>query len=355
MLRVARPLKAYVLGPGAIGTLVAHDLKKEFKEMLDVTLLCRLNAIHDGNLNLVRYQRGNIERSTEIASLMYPSSNQLKLSTFEIENMLITTKTYITPLALEPYLRALNEDSNVLLLQNGMGVVEMLDEMWIGKRPNLYQAITTHGAYKQGKEVVHSAQGTITIAKLPKPGMYGMERDTDEEIPDFINMILNTKSLRARMVPYEKFLVLQAEKFVANCCINPLTAIFDVNNGSLLYTDHIVKIMRSIIKEAVLVLNAEFEELRNSSEAQILLNQDRLLSNVIALCKDTEANSSSMRQDIRQLKEPELRSLNSQVVEWGYKHRIGTPANRMIAQIVTAKLDLHKALDRKSSDEALEI
>ena len=305
-------------------------------------------------LTIVRSDGTNVTSSHSTVPAT-TSSATLADKNFRIDNLVVATKLYQTEAALTPYIPYLSPSSNILLLQNGMGMPAFLTErFWpgISDRPNIFHAISTHGAYKTSPNVVHHAsQGKLSISYIPK---ITEKPDISVEIPQFIDLILQTKALDASYLEYKPFLLAQMEKLVVNSCINPLTALLDCYNGDLLYGTKVVPMMKRVILESIEVFFAEYKALEDISEARIFLNPDRLLKSVLSVCKLTASNSSSMREDVKHLNKTEIDWINGYIVALGHKHKIATPTNKMLVNMVKNKLSIDRAVDENAASLAIE-
>ncbi len=98
-----------------------------------------------------------------------------------IDSLIITTKCDSTLSALEAIRHRLHPWSTIVLLQNGMGVLEMLFDRFFkdaDQRPNFVLASTTHGCWKKGPlDVVHASMGTLHFGIVPsaRAGSIGFE------------------------------------------------------------------------------------------------------------------------------------------------------------------------------------
>lgn len=352
--------KVFVLGAGSMGGLLAHELYRAFPEQILPTLLMRnrtrLNHYNEdgAEITVVRDQGGNIN-SHKLALPAAIKQNIIGDDKEIIENLVVSTKLYQTEAALEPYIPHLSSKSNILLLQNGMGMAShLIDRYWpdFHERPSIFQAISTHGAYKPSPSVIHHVgHGALSISYIPKLVDLPSKK---VEIPEFINLILQTESLNASYLEYNQFILIQMEKLVVNSCINPLTAILDCFNGDLLYGAKVIPIMKRIIKEAIDVFFAEYRILAEIPEAKTFLNEERLLQSVLSICKLTAQNSSSMREDVKHLNPTEIDWINGYLVKMGKKHRIATPFNKMMMNMVKNKLSIEKAVDNNSANLIIE-
>lgn len=347
-----------------MGSLVAHELTSKYPNALQMILLFktqrRLSNFVQSNseLTMIRPRGHNIFTSTsQLTAGRYPPMLKDGKPAL-IDNLIISTKTYQTKTALEPYVQNLSSKSNILILQNGMGMAQHLTEaFWPNKanRPNIMQAISTHGAYKTSPNVIHHVgQGKLTISHIPKESELPKTDTKENELPEFIQMLLKTESLNACYVPYQSFLLVQMEKLIVNACINPLTAVLDCLNGDLLHGTKIVPIMKRLVNEAVQVFKAEYQILKDIPEANSFLNDDRLLNTVFEICKTTSQNSSSMREDVKNLNHTEINWINGYIVDLGYKHKIPTPANKMITSMVKNKLSIDRSIEATATSRVLD-
>lgn len=342
-------MKVYVLGAGSMGSLVAHSMALSNPEISMVLLLksqARLDNFVKNNSELsVTRQHGTIRQ--KVAAARVPLIKEDR-SPAHIENLIVATKTHHTESALEPYLKNISASTNLLLLQNGMGMPEYLtSKFWRqGNRPNIFLAISTHGAYKSSpNEVNHTVNGSLVIAAQPETTSDGSESKSNS----LVDAIVGTPDLNASHVDYSAFLFAQIDKLMANACINPLSAIYDCFNGDVLFSTHLMPMLKLIVSEARAVFLAEYKVLQNSPKTSAALDKERLLAHVVHMFELTSANSSSMREDVRHLNTTEVDWINGHIVLLGKKHKIHTPVNLMLTYMVKNKLAIERGLDQKAA------
>ncbi|SGZ50229.1 CIC11C00000004024 [Sungouiella intermedia] len=351
-------MSVYVLGAGAMGSLVAHELALGGK--LAPTLLLksrrRLEAFHNENstISVVRpLGSESVSSKVKLNALVGPPvGKDGKIG--HIDNLIISTKTYATFHALQPYLANISKDTNVLILQNGMGMVPALRKRFWSEPhhvPNIYQAISTHGAYKLTPTSIHHVGlGSLAISHIPDSS--SPEKSATEH-PQLIQAVLDASALNATYKPYDEFLLIQMEKLVVNACINPLTAVLDCFNGELLNGKHIVQMMKRVVKECVDCFREEYPQLDDIPTSSTYLDYDRLLATVLEICKLTSQNSSSMREDLRSLNTTEIDWINGYIVGLGYKHRIPTPMNKTLVNLVTTKLSIERSRESLALEKSV--
>lgn len=371
---LGEPLKVFILGAGSVGSLIAHDLKQHFPKTISPTFLLRpYRSIQDYNQITLRRLFDSSSQPRLTVECDAANESTLAPDNDFIENLIITTKTFQTEAALKPYVHRLNASSNILILQNGMGMPRnLINKFWSSSnsadsRPTFYQAITTHGVFKDAQGVVNHAsngilqisseQNPINAADKSEPVLEQVAEATHETVrlPLLIQLLLETESLSAKFVPYNEFLLLQMEKLVVNCCINPTSTLFDVNNGSLLFGNEITNIWKSIITECVRLFFAEFPVLQDISTARSFLDEKRLLDSVISVCRLTSANSSSMREDVTHLRQTEIENMNGYIAYLGRKHNIPTFTNTMITSMIKSKLSIDRGIDKATAESILDV
>lgn len=345
--------RVYVLGAGSMGSLFAHELSKSFEPVLLLRNMARVHQFRSSNneLKIIR-----LDPSTENITAMKSSgiAAQCEPPQGIIENLIVATKTYSTELAIKQYVPHLNEHSNLLILQNGMGMDKVLSEKYwpdVRKRPRIFQAVTTHGAYKANFNTIHHvAQGQVFLSKPEHNN--SLVKHAPQDHPEMIQALIKNSALNVQYLDYPELLLKQMEKLVINACINPLTALFDCKNGELLYGSRVSNIMRKIISESIAVLLAEFSNELSDSRVEIanFMDKDRLLNVVIDVCKLTSKNSSSMREDVRSSNRTEIDSINGFIVSKGIEKGISTPTNMLLCNMVKCKLSIEAAAEDSSVD-----
>lgn len=344
-------MSVHVLGAGAMGSLVAHELALGGKLAPTLILKSKRRSeafLQNGSTISLLRPLGTeaVSSKAEMKSIYRPQVDH-NGKPIPIENLIVSLKTYTTISALKPFLDNITNETTVLILQNGMGMdAKLKKEFWSDPLsvPRIYLAISTHGAYKSSPNSVHHVGlGSLTLLKIPETQTIATEL---EPLPELVKAIMDRPALNAVYKPYEEFLFVQMEKLVVNACINPLTAVLDCFNGEILNGIQLVQTMKRVIKECVDCFKAEYPHLQELPKSGTVLDYDRLLSIVMEVCKTTSQNSSSMREDVRSLNTTEIESINGHIVRLGYKHKVPTPTNRMLVNMVNSKLSIERSREQ---------
>ncbi len=281
----------HIIGAGAIGRLFACKLKHLGLKPLLVT---RTAGPKRMTLTL---RRGDKEQPVSV-----PTTGIEQLRPGEISGLLVTTKANDAIAAVTACLPALTEGAPVILLHNGMGVLEALRR----DHPalNLYAGTTTEGAYREGDVLVHAGLGDTEIGgeQSGAPPWFEIFTSGDE-----------------RFSWCEDIDDALWKKLLINCAINPLTAVHRCRNGALLDNPALRAEVELLCEELAAISAAR----GNSRGAGCALDW------ALGVIQRTAANQSSMLQDVLQGRETEIRYITGYLVSEA--ERLGVPAPRNAA------------------------
>lgn len=368
MTLASRPV-IHIVGMGSMGTLLAINLLQYTKT--DVIPLFRNKE------RLSQFQ--NDANSTIGIRKLFEKGTPLIVKKLEksycpdtfpkehIENLVVTTKTYQTKSALEPYLPYIDSNTNLILIQNGLGVLEVLKEEIFPQeenRPNLFQGVISHGVFQdKGFIFNHAGSVGIRVSRLPWSQKDMVQTNEAVLLDTHENSLIQVltepvfaKEFNCQYVTYQELLFGQLFKFAVNSCINPVTAIMDCDNGEIV--DSCRPVFTSIIKESLEVLKVaykplfEYENKYNNLEGypslkvNSVLTVDNLVNEIIKIgCELNAKNSSSMRQDTRYLRDTEIEYINGYIVKLAKDLGLGpeyAKVNKTVSELVNLRLGLNR-------------
>lgn len=231
---------------------------------------------------LARYQkigRVRLSDANQQHTQSYRISAQLPTHHEPISRLLLACKAYDATAAIAQVAHRLDQDSLVVLLQNGLGSQQAVQALIPNTR--CIVASSTEGAYlTEPFHSVFAGQGEIWLGSLerhPEPeGLINNCRDA--QIPCTWTATIETTLWR---------------KLAINCLINPLTVIHDCSNGALIaHAD--------LINTLCTELHALLIAAQHSAAAEDLQQQ------VWQVINKTASNSSSMRQDVHNKRRTEI-------------------------------------------------
>ena len=283
-----------MLGAGAIGSYYGSQLSLG----VDVSLISReahVNAVNEAGLTVTGAVQGvfKLEASTRLTNI---SRNALIIITTKAQDLrdtLLDTKDLY------------QDDSTLLLLQNGHGNEEITREI---VEPNVTVA---RGLVTTG--VNFMAPGRIEV-KLVNPTIL-----EDSPAGRAIATLFRRCGLDVTLSDDMRYEIWR--KLVLNCVINPLTALYKVPNKEVA-----VETLRGVI-------NGIVDECRDvAAEEGVTLQQD--MAETVYNTTAMYSNMSSMCQDIVKGKRTEIDFLNGRVSELGRRYGVPTTVNDTISALI---------------------
>ncbi|KAK9474949.1 ketopantoate reductase PanE/ApbA C terminal-domain-containing protein [Dipodascopsis tothii] len=333
--------RIHIYGVGAVGLLIAHSLRR-LASPPPVSLLLRNNLAVDRFKGEFRSQVA-IEREHQVsyASGFDVGSLHDTADTERIDKLVLAVKTPgLTDL--QVLARRLDRDSTVLLVQNGLGVLEAVQSYFSAStRPSLVLGVNSHGVLRHNYfRAEHTGLGTLRLGAVPREG------GPAAGVAELVRTLEQCQALAAVDVGYDAVVLAQMEKVVVNACINPLTAIYDVRNGALVGNVGMAGVVRAVVAESVAVLRALYATQfpgRDLAAFDAVIEPGRLTGVVYDVATATAANSSSMRVDVRAGRTTEIEAINGFLVRTGRALGVRARTNALLAHMVAARLEIERA------------
>ncbi|PKR78527.1 hypothetical protein CEY16_01865 [Halalkalibacillus sediminis] len=284
-------MKIGVIGAGAIGMFVSAKLSKSH----DVTCYVRRDEqrliINDEGIRLN-------DQTYRVASKLFDNLKN--------EDLLIIC---LKQTHLDSALKKLSEnhpDTPMLFLQNGLSHIDKIKSL---SQPILI-GTCEHGVLRVSDyEVRHKGEGRIYLSAF--------EETTKELAKERISPIIDGDDFP--VIFKDDLMSMLYEKLVINSVINPITALFQVENGKVLSNSHLKEIAYNLTVEGCEVLN---------------LDENHMWKRVQQVAEHTSSNFSSMVYDIQKGNETEIESMN------GYLLNISDqelPNHELIYHLIKAK------------------
>lgn len=255
----------HILGGGSLGLLWAARFARAG---IDVRLILHtpqtLARWQERDNRLLLEQHGQVQTLTVSAE---PADASLPIS-----RLIVATKAWAVAPALESIAPRLQPDSQLLLLQNGLGSQQAASARFRDLRV-LYASVTDGAWRRADNHVVWAGTGQTLIGD-PQHG----------PLPAWLELLS-----QARIDWHWKPDILATLwlKLAINCAINPLSALHDCPNGEV--AEHAGADFAPLLTELYALLVSQGLKLS-------LSELEQRIRGVIAA---TAANSSSMRQDLR--------------------------------------------------------
>jgi 2-dehydropantoate 2-reductase len=297
-------MKVAVVGPGALGILIAGFLKSRTKE--EVWLIDNSPE----RAKRIREEGIRIEGMSSASCAIDISADTGEVGPCDL--IFICVKSYSTDDACKDIKSLISDKTFILTLQNGIGNVQVLNDHFGPER--VIAGVTNHGATLIGPgRVRHAGRGDTTIGTYSGK-VLGPVRDAAN---------LLTKCGFETKISKDIDSVIWS-KLIINIGINALTGITRLKNGMLIKQSPAREIVRSLVLEAMKVVKRK----------RIKLIYDDPIQKVESVCKSTASNVSSMLQDVLSSKRTEIDYINGVITRQGKALGIPTPVNEALTDII---------------------
>jgi 2-dehydropantoate 2-reductase len=297
-------MKVLIVGPGALGCLLAAKLSQDH----EVWLLDHDpdRAAHLAAAGLVLEEGGERTRHFVRATAEAEEVGAVELALLCVKSR----KVEGAVIGAQP---ALRRAKLFLALQNGLGHLEVLPGLCRSSCWGL--GVTTQGATLAGTGLVRHRGSGPTWIGLP-PSL--RDKQADQSVCR-MSLLLAAETLSKAGIPTEAvadILPRLWDKLLVNVGINALTAINDCPNGALLDDTATVELMMAAVSEGAMV----------ATRLGVILEREPLTA-VREVCRATATNISSMLQDVRSRRATEIEAINGAVVRLAESLGIPAPVN----------------------------
>ncbi len=311
-MRDSSPKRVAIVGPGALGCLLATALRRVGGGEIWV-------LDHDSQrAGLLQHSGLTLERGDRCEHFPIQATADAE-RIGPVDLVLLCVKSLAVGRALPSLFPLLTKNSLLLAWQNGIGHLPLLRQVQLPGAMAL--AVTSLGVHLVGPgRVRFGGAGATSLGFL------------GESSPE-AQLALEGAAERFRLggleVWVEPDILAQVwNKLLVNVGINALTAIHNCENGALLENGEALGLLRAAVLEAASVAKAKGIGIAPDPVAR-----------TIAVCQATAVNFSSMLQDIRGKRQTEIEAINGAVLEEARRLGIPAPVN---AQLFTAVKGLER-------------
>ena len=300
-------MKVAVLGPGALGCLLAALLREAGA---DVSLVdYRPDRV--ARLRLRGIQVHSLEGGHQVIEVpigLAPEVGPCDLT-------IVAVKAYQTQTAAQALPELMSQGGMALTLQNGLGNLEAIARTVGADR--LLAGVGLLGVTRQEEgRIIYAGRGVIYI---------GAPAGSQVSMIEMAAVVDLFRGAGLECQPREDIEAVLWEKLVINVGINPLTALLRVPNGVLLKLPEAWEVAVAAALEAQAVAQAAGLSLSGDPAARLR-----------QVCTATAANRSSMLQDILAGRPTEIEALNAQVATRGRALGLPTPVNDLLTLLLRA-------------------
>lgn len=301
----------HLLGAGSLGCLFAAYMQRAGIAVEFIVRDCDTAQMlqADGGITLTR---GDSQTKIDISACAPADVSK------PIERLLVCTKAHQTLEAITPIKSKLAANAAIVLMQNGMGVRELLErELLEFELPDItiLHGLSTEGAFRTARfHVTHAGHGETVIGAI---------NPAQQKIAEHIVQSLQCERPIILAVDIERRLWL---KLAVNSVINPLTALHRCRNGELLKREDIDNIVTQLCDELASIASAE----------HIDLTASQMRDEIYRVMHLTAHNKSSMLQDVEAMRRTEIDFINGFIVERAQTHRLPCPQHKHLLHAIRA-------------------
>lgn len=313
----------HVIGMGSIGALVAHTIRSQG---VPVTLVVRSGSLSrqgfDWTLNVLSTFGGQSKHDVSSGYHFQSSPVAETGSAGSIRTLVVCTKAYDSASAVLGVSSLLDNDTNIVTLNNGLGVEDEVRQILRSRSssvlPKIYPGLLSHGAYKtEANTIVHAGLGPFWVLS-PK------NTQIDESMQTLMSAL---RPLGAEMLCSSLFRQRQLEKLLINAVINPITAITGEKNGSV---DRHGILIEAILSESLEVLRQAFPA--------VPMDRRSIRMAVDGVVRKTKDNRSSMLQDVSAGRRTEVDYINGAIIRMAKDLHLRVDVNKALVSTLKRKI-----------------
>lgn len=301
----------HVVGPGALGGLVAARLADAGESMALIG--------HTASGANVRLRLSEGDESAVEFELPHFRAGALPEGSL-LGRVVVCVKAHQLESALRPLANHVASTTEILLLGNGLGLLEEVRRVLPDVR--IECGVTTYGALREA-----SPPGTLHVRATGVGHI-----DLGDESPwtsrfERAGFVVRTHS-RADLS------IAVWTKAIVNCSLNSLAAVLGFRNGDLVESGAfglVSEIAREAVEVALDRLGAD------ASIARERWSEGTWPERVERVARGTAENRCSMLVDLDRGRRTEIDYLNGRIADWGREAGIATPMNHMLTELIRAR------------------
>lgn len=270
-----------------------------------------------------------------------------------IEQLVVTLPCGVTKPAIENIMHRIDSRTTICLIQDGLGVVEQLNN-------TLFRDPTTRPCYilghttaslgynkkqffsailrKQGKLYLHAVDRGLDLPSLFKFHPPVQHRPNSTQ---FLRTLVTTPGLNAGGFGLENFLMKKLPAMVFSAIIEPMAIVLDTTYDQVLLNKSAIVLADELLEELFNVIMS-LPELTNSSKVVEHCGLAALRKTTLGRLVEKGASRSHMLSRVRAGHWVDIDYLNGYFVRRGRELGIRTPQNEMVVDVVKARIEKRK-------------
>lgn len=198
---------------------------------------------------------------------------------------------------IQDVIHTIDTSTPIMFIQNGMSHIDLVKEL---PHQELIVGVVEHGALKENANcVLHTGVGVTKLS-------------TYKGNKNWLKVFTKTfSSEKFQIIELEDWYEMLIGKVVVNAMINPLTALFRIENGQLMSNPYFHSLFKKLFDEIISLLNP--------------VDPTIWWDSVLTVCEKTAHNRSSMLRDIEQKNQTEIESILGYLKTLQKKNNNSTP------------------------------
>lgn len=289
-----------ICGLGAVGMTFACKIRKNLPESLKV--LVDTERLH-------RYSQNPPKMNGEEKFFDYILPYE---TGYKADLVLIATKMNALDEVMKNLRNFVGENTVILPILNGIEAEEKVAEVY-GREKLLYGYFIGHSAMRVGNEVVQDGVGRI---------VFGSDKSQDRANVDRVCEFFRRAGVdfeTPENIIYAKWL-----KFALNVVVNQTSCILKMTFGDMQKSENFLEFATHIVREVMELARLEGVEGYENLESDFMK----------ALFSMVENGKTSMWQDIEAGRKTELDIFAGTVLRLGAKHKVATPYNQVMYEMI---------------------
>lgn len=269
------------------------------------------------------------------------TGKRLPVAADHIEQLIVTMNCANTKKAIENIATRIDERTTILLVQDGLGMVEELCETLFtdpARRPTFLLGNSSATIWYH-KPIFFSS----VLAKPGKLYLTALERglwapnDKIRNGNQFLRTLVGTHGLGAGGYSMENFLLNKFPKMVFNCIVEPMAIALDTKYENVLRNEHAILLADDLLQELFNVIWA-LPELTNSVKLSQFCGMDPLRKYTLRRLAKKGPAMSDMVSMVRAGRMPDIDYLNGYFIGRGKELGIKMPQNEMMMEVVKGRV-----------------